>query len=277
MISAKQIVSKALATNTWSQVSKNGLSLLRSPLLESFDDLVHAFTTRLGGNTEPPYEHFNLGRHVKDTAVQEDAVRNREMLCRSLNLDFEKVAIPGQVHSPTVKVVELDRERPEMKAVDGLVTGSQNLPLMLHFADCVPVIVYDSARHKAGIFHAGWRGTASKIVTVGVELMISEYGSSSKDMVAAVGPAIGRCCYPTGEDVYQALRTTVDYPEELFGELEGQKCPDLKAINAMQLMEAGVKEVDVSDWCTACAPELFYSHRQSGGVTGRQAALVSLD
>lgn len=276
MTSARQIISRSLETRTWNQVSKQGLNLLQSPLLGSFENLVHAFTTRHGGETSSPYEHFNLGRHVKDPEIQEDALRNREKLCRSLGLNFENVAIPGQVHSATVKVVETHRSRPEMKAVDGLVTGSTELPLVLHFADCVPVIVYDRVKHKAGVFHAGWRGTAAKIVGRGVELLMGEYGCQSKDLVAAVGPAIGRCCYPTGDNVYEALRITVDYPDQLFGEIDGQKCPDLKAINAMQLMEAGVTEVDVSDWCTACAPELFYSHRQSGGTTGRQAALVSL-
>lgn len=271
-----KIITKSLQTNVWNQKVAGDLQLITSPVLEKFENLVHGFTTRLGGESKAPYDSFNLGRHVEDEAVREDAVNNRARLCKALGLDFEKAAIPGQVHSSTVKSVEENLERPEMKAVDGLLTSSAGLPLILHFADCVPVIVYDPVRSVAGIFHAGWRGTAGRIVRVGVEKMIGDYGCHAKDMVAAVGPAIGRCCYPTGEEAFQQLHESVDYPEPLFGDMEGQKCPDLKAINAMQLMESGVEEVDISHWCTACNPEIFYSHRRSGGVTGRQAAIVSL-
>lgn len=270
------LTSKVLSFQPWNQNVKGGLKLLSSPLFDEQENLVHAFTTRLGGKTPEPYESFNIGRHVKDDQIKNDAVVNRKTLCAELGADYEKIAIPAQVHSAEVRIVEHGDSRPEMKGVDGLLTSSKNLPLLLSFADCVPVMVFDRVKQVIGIFHAGWRGTANKIVKVGCELMISHYGSHSSDLIAAVGPAIGRCCYPTGDDVCEQLRVTVDYPDELFDELNGQKCPDLKAINAMQLYESGVSEVDVSDWCTACNPEIFYSHRQSGGVTGRQGAVISL-
>lgn len=276
MSSANAIVDKSLDFRTWNQKREAGLNLITSPLLDECKELVHAFTTRLGGQTAAPYDSFNLGRHIKDPQLQEDALSNRKKLLQSLDLDYESAAIPGQVHSANVRVVESASPRPELKEVDGLLTSSTQLALMLHFADCVPVIIYDRVKRRLGIFHAGWRGTAAKIVVVGVELMIREYGSLSADMIAAVGPAIGRCCYPTGTDVVEALSSTVKYPQSLFAQLDGATSPDLKAINAMQLIEAGVGEVDISDWCTACNPEIFYSHRQSGGVTGRQAAVCAI-
>lgn len=275
-MSHQSLSRKALDFKPWHQNSVQGLNLLSSPLLDQMDSLSHAFTTRLGGQTSAPYDSFNIGRHVKDESLKADALSNRKTLCLALEMEPDNLAVPGQVHSSTVKVVEADEPRPEMKAVDGLITSSTNLPLMLSFADCVPVMIYDRAKNVCGIFHAGWRGTAAKICAQGVELMISQYGSFSKDIVGAVGPAIGRCCYPTGPDVYESLRSTIDYPDQLFSNQDGQYCPDLKAINAMQLYEAGVSEVDISDWCTACNPEIFYSHRQSGGITGRQGAIICL-
>ena len=96
------------------------------------------------------------------------------------------------------------------------------------------------------------------------------------DMVAAVGPAIGSCCYPTGGDVAEKLSKTISSAEGMFVERDGNVCPDLKAINALQLLESGVGEVDVTELCTACNPQTFYSHRQSGGKTGRQGAIASI-
>jgi YfiH family protein len=148
--------------------------------------------------------------------------------------------------------------------------------LMLHFADCVPVIVFDRKKRVAAIFHAGWKGTAARIAGRGVETMCAEFGSNPADMVAAVGPGIGSCCYQTGEDVALALSESIKEPAGLITMNDGKPYPDLKFINAQQLFEAGVAEVEVSNHCTACDPGMFYSHRQSGGTTGRQGALICL-
>ena len=119
--------------------------------------------------------------------------------------------------------------------------------------------------------------------------MISQWGGEAAQMVAAVGPAVGTCCYPTGEDVVEQLLLTLSAPLQpnseknqmagLVKHLEpaGQPRPDLKAINAMQLLLAGVPEVDVCSFCTSCRPDLFYSHRQSGGKTGRQGAIAMIN
>jgi hypothetical protein len=181
-----------------------------------------------------------------------------------------------------------------MANVDGVSTNLSAVPLLLHFADCVPVIIYEKKKELVAIVHAGWRGTAQAIAANAVALMIEEWGAEASQMVAAVGPAIGTCCYPTGEDVVEQLMLTLSSPldgslvkeqmaqslvkrDSLDGRAEqAQPRPDLKAINAMQLLLAGVPEVDVCSFCTSCRPDLFYSHRQSGGKTGRQGAIAMM-
>ena len=299
---------QALRTNQWDINDHQGLTLIQSPLLAQYKErLTHAFTTRVGpGDAPGPYDFFNLGRNVPDEAVKANALANRERLCAALGANHDYLKVPGQVHSGTVVPILHPTAKPDMANVDGVSTNLAAVPLLLHFADCVPVIIYEKKKELVSIVHAGWRGTAQAIAANAVRLMIEEWGADVSQMVAAVGPAIGTCCYPTGEDVVEQLLLTVSLPldgnlvkaqmahglvkrESLQVRLElqesqepqdnrllGQPRPDLKAFNAMQLLLAGVPEVDVCSFCTACRPDLFYSHRQSGGKTGRQGAIAML-
>lgn len=264
-----------ITKQNWLTETIDGLTLMFSPLLKEQQKLTHAFTTRLGGASRAPLESFNLGRHIEDDADRKDAMVNRERLCKALSLEFKNLVVPGQVHSNNVTWLTSIDETPDIKAVDGIATRIEEQPMLLHFADCVPVILVARKQRLACIMHAGWRGTASAIVLQGVKLLVS-HGADTNEMVAAVGPAIETCCYPTSEDVAQQLLSTVKDTNGLVDRNSEQPRPDLKAINARQLLEAGVDKVDVSNLCTACNPQIFYSHRQSGGKTGRQGALVCL-
>jgi YfiH family protein len=240
--------------------------------------LNHAFTTRLGGESEGPLNSFNLGRHIDDQLARDDAMKNRERLCSVLRMNSSVLAVPGQVHSSTVVALDKLAEDSGLKDVDGLITNKKALPVLLHFADCVPIILFDPDCAVVAVLHAGWRGTALSIARNGVFKLKSDFGCRPKNLKAAIGPSIGSCCYPTSPDVANRLAATISNASRLinWGCSEGQPRPDLKAINAMQLLEAGVGEVDVTDLCTACLPELFYSHRLSNGNTGRQGAIAEL-
>jgi len=265
--------------NLWSIENLEGVDLVFSPLLKAQKNLSHVFTTRKGGKSPEPYGAFNLGTLVGGESGRADALDNRENLRRILSLSDSKIAVAGQVHSANVEILEDPENLPILKEVDGLVTARPKLTMMLHFADCVPVIVYDKNKNIAGIFHAGWRGTAQEIVVRGVEAMNRQYDCNTSDMIAAVGPAIGTCCYPVQPDALQKLSSTVQDPESLIERRKEDDSarPDLKGINARQLLQLGVKEVDICAWCTSCSHDVFYSHRASGGTTGRQAALVHLN
>lgn len=271
---------RARSKNEW-PVEKHGeLSLLMSPLLKKVSWLAHVFTTRLGGSSPSPLDSFNLGRHFDTDESKQDALSNRRILCKQLDLNADRLAVPGQQHTNNVRLLKEylpeSKEPSHFPAIDALATSLSGQPVLLHFADCVPVMLVDTAKKSMSVIHAGWRGTASGIVKESVELMINELKSNPEDIFAAVGPAIGSCCYQTGSEVEEKLLATVKDGDGLIEYRDGNPFPDLQAFNAMQLIECGVKNIDVSNWCTACHPELFYSHRQSGGQTGRQGALACL-
>lgn len=267
---SQQNAGPELRKNKWTMIERGGLALHVSPLLSKQAGLVHAFTTRLGGDSLAPMEWFNLGRHIDDQAAREDAIANRKRLCQALQLDYDKIVVPGQVHSNIV----VSCRQNDFGKVDSIATTDPGTPILLHFADCVPIIIFDPQVRALAVVHAGWKGTAGCIAKNAVRFLADEYGCRPENLVAAVGPAIGSCCYPVSEETAQALAATVSSDCGLIIR-RSQPHPDLKAINAVQLQESGVGAVDVTDLCTACQPELFYSHRQSGGKTGRQGAIAA--
>lgn len=268
-----KLAEKALIKNDWPMKEIGGLTLLFSPLLSQIRALTHAFTTRLGGESKEPLASFNLGRHWSTEQSRADATMNRSRLCHVLSLNFSHLVVPGQVHSTRIAWVTDPESFPD---VDAVATVSTNTPILLHFADCVPIILFDRELSALCVLHAGWRGTAGGIATKGVRLLEDVLDLQPANMVAAVGPAIGSCCYPVSGDVAEKLRTSVKDSAGLVLVKDGIAHPDLKAINALQLLESGVAEVDVNSYCTACHPEIFYSHRQSAGQTGRQGAIAGI-
>lgn len=264
---------RAQAKQSWPLRKKRGLTLIFSPLLLELEFLVHAFTTRLGGHSAPPLEWFNLGRHWGTEESRLDARQNRERLCAVLSLDFSRLVVPGQVHSTNIAWVT---EPERLSSVDGLVTVTPDTPVLLHYADCVPIIIADPGLKALAVLHAGWRGTAGGIASRAVSLLRDVLDLEPQGLLAAIGPAIGSCCYQTGAEVAEKLIASVERRQGLIHWHDQRPHPDLKAINAMQLLEAGVEKIDVASWCTACHPELFYSHRQSGGKTGRQSAIACI-
>ena len=263
---------RALQKNKWNLVEIDGLPLHQSPLLSQMTDLVHGFTTRHGGDSKEPMESFNLGRHIDDPQAREDAIKNRQRLCQSLKLDFSRLAVPGQVHSNRI----VSSTEKHISEVDAIATNERSLPILLHFADCVPIIIFAPDVPALAVVHAGWKGTAGSIAKNAVEFLCSEFGCSRQRLVAAVGPAIGSCCFPVTDETANTLLKTVSGDRTFLVE-NNQPHPDLKAINAMQLFDSGVDSVDVCDLCTACQPEIFYSHRYAGGKTGRQGAIASIN
>jgi YfiH family protein len=152
---------------------------------------------------------------------------------------------------------------------DGLVTDVPGVLVAVQVADCVPVLVADTRRRAVGAFHAGWRGTAAGMARIGVERMQEEFGSAPEDLVAAIGPSIGVCCYEVGEEVRTAFGD-----DSLF---QGWNV-DLWEANRRQLVGAGVGAVSVVGECSACAREggrrKYFSHRAEKGFTGRMMAAI---
>ena len=148
---------------------------------------------------------------------------------------------------------------------------------MVFSADCNVILLHDPVRRAVGAAHAGWRGTAAGIVGKTVRAMQDAFGCDPAHIRAAIGPAIGPCCFETDNDVPAALREVLGVEAEPFMTWNGQKWHiDLKAVNALWLQKAGVRHIDLCGDCTYCRPDLYWSHRKTGLRRGEQAALISL-
>ncbi|SMC87658.1 peptidoglycan editing factor PgeF [Papillibacter cinnamivorans] len=242
----------------------------------------HGFTTRSGGVSRGIYQSLNLGIHRGDSP---DAVgRNFELICSVLGMDPRRLVFSKQVHEDTVRLVtEEDAgkglSRPTDYTADALITRERNLPLVIFSADCVPILLYDPVSRSIGAVHSGWRGTALGIVSRAIKAMGSEFGARPEDILAAVGPAICGDCYETDGDVPEALRASLGGTIEPFLRPAGDKWHvDLKGINAHLMRLAGItpEHITLSEECTACSPQRYWSHRVTRGQRGSQAAFIQL-
>ncbi|WP_263359969.1 peptidoglycan editing factor PgeF [Acidicapsa ligni] len=270
--------------------------------------LWHGFSTRHGGVSEvyspakTPTE-LNLGFTAADSGehVRENRLRLVEAVTGSRETPLITVR---QIHSNLAVVVRSAASPPVAKNGaengaesgvgsgvanqhcdgDGLMTSQAGVLIGIQTADCIPVLVADPVRHVVAAFHAGWRGTVERIVEHGIAQMTAEYGSRPSELIAAIGPGIGPCCYLVGDEVVSRFRANFAYAEELFSESSAAASPlglprlNLVEANRRQLMAAGLpsESIEVVGGCTSCHPELFYSHRASGGHAGRMMSVIGI-
>jgi len=279
--------------------------VLCAPAFASLPWLVHGFSTRQGGvSTCYGGKALNLGLTSHDTKANVE--RNRRAFLAGLRATDEKgVAWPlvqvKQIHSAIVH--RISAVTLETLAGDGLITNAPALLLAIKTADCVPVLVADVKRRVVGAFHAGWRGTVARIVEKGVGEMRRQFGSLPRDLRAAIGPSIRRCCYQVGPEVRAEFESQFSYAGDLFEEVFdsnaihvrypllflNQRAPghgdlgpemhlDLVEANRRQLLDAGVREqhISVVEGCTACDTARFFSHRAEFGKSGRMMAVIGI-
>lgn len=256
------------------QQNVNGLRFYQFESLPS-EKILHGVFTRLGGVSRKPFDSLNLSVSVPDD--YQSVIENRRRFYAVVGVERSAVVHTIQVHGAHVAAVGLSDVKVVQPATDGLVTDTPGLPLVMAFADCAPVMFFDPVRCVVGISHAGWRGTVAGICQATVAKMADVFGCRPADIRAAIGPAIGPCCYEVGQDVLEAVRRS-------FGTIEGLAVPgrrgrfhfDQWAANELALERAGVTKIERSDLCTACHVDEFYSHRAEGGRTGRFGAIIAL-
>ncbi len=180
-------------------------------------------------------------------------------------LQAKRILKPEQTHSDNIEFVDARNEYPNC---DALILTNTNDAISLKFADCTPLIFYDKKQKITAISHAGWRGTAQKI---GVKT-IKKMNSNPQDIIALIGPAISICCYEVSEEVRDTLLATVNSQDGLFK----NRNVDLKKINARQLKEFGIDNIDICPFCTSCNNDLFYSYRKENGTPFRHNAIAML-
>lgn len=250
-----------------------GITYYSSPALETFPVVVHAFLGRTGGVSSYHLASLNMGRREEDRP--ENLAENKRLMARVFGTDDEKIFTVSQVHSDRLVIIDGPDVLPEeikTQEADGIITDVKGISIGILTADCVPVLLFDREKKVAAAVHAGWKGTASKISARAVKIMIERYGSRPQDIIAAIGPAIGPCCYEVGEEVCAALGR-----KEGVAVQHGNKWhADLPKANMLQLQDAGVVNIDLSGICTSCRTGLFFSHRKEAGKTGRQLSLISI-
>jgi hypothetical protein len=313
-VRAKQISAEELQHPAAVPVmAPNGVPLLRIPAWDKpgapmSSWLWHGFSTRQGGLSrvycaEDAPGELNLGSTAEDDAGI--VAQNRRLLIEAVSGDPATPMVSvHQIHSSVVvHAVAADARRQKPCKGDGLMTDEPGLLLGVKTADCIPVLVADRKRRVVAAFHAGWRGTVQRIVESGVGRMRLEFGCRPEDLSAAIGPAIGVCCYAVGEEVVSSFESQFAYAGELFHEVYStdpvrtkypmlfltQRAPghssigpslhvDLVEANRRQLLDAGLKPgaIHWSGGCTSCHRELFFSHRASQGRAGRMMSVIGI-
>lgn len=239
-------------------------------------NVTHGIFTRHGGVSPGPWRSLNLGGTVGDVPqrVQENKERLLEALDRSPDTLFEI----WQVHQ--AKVLRADQPRPASQQIpkaDAVITHNPGVTLLMRFADCVPIYLYDPQNKAIGLAHAGWKGTIKHIASKTVKEMVRHYGTDPGRLLVGIGPSIGPDHYEIGPDVINKVRKSYPDLHDTLLVAEDDKIKlDLWKANQADLESTGVREIEVARLCTACQIEDWYSHRAENGKTGRFGAIYSL-
>jgi YfiH family protein len=262
------------------------VTVVRSAVLDASAGVVHAFSTRRGGVSLPPFATLNLGQSVGDDAAAVE--ENRQRFFGAFGVDAGRVVRVWQAHGDGVLRVDGGLAGragfPHCLMVagakfDALTTRLPGLALAVSTADCLPILIHDPVRQAAAAVHAGWRGTAKRIAARAIEAMREAYGTDPPDCRAALGPGIRGCCFEVdaavADPMSAALPTWEAYARP---NRPGHWLLDLAAVNRAILAEAGVRPDRIDDLglCTCCRNDLFFSHRAEKGRTGRMMNFISL-
>lgn len=246
--------------------------------------VAHGFSTREGGVSPAPYDSLNLGLYNDDTLA--NMQENRKRFAAAVGVRPEQAVCGKQVHLTNVQVVgkedcgkgylEPDSAFPD---TDALITNEKGVALVTCFADCVPIMLLDPVQEAIGICHCGWRGTVERMAAKTVQAMEKHFNSKAKDILVVIGPSISAQHYEVDKQVLQRFREAFVFAEQCINmRNEEHGLLDLWQINKLQLEEIGVRaeNIQVSGLCTFQNQEQFFSHRASGGQTGRNAAILML-
>lgn len=246
----------------------------------------HCFTTRKGGVSSGYFESLNLSRNRNDSEA--NVLQNYNIICSAIGSSSNDVVMSKkQIHSVTIHCATLsDRGKginthTDIIDTDGFVTNIPNVLLTTFHADCTPLFFLDTAKKVIGLSHAGWRGTVNGMALKTIEKMRLVYGSEPKDIIAGIGPAIGKCCFQVDAPVVSEFQNKLCFANEFIEadiSEKGKFKIDLPGINKRLMLEAGILEeaISVANICTKCNTDNFYSHRAMGEQRGNMAAMLGL-
>jgi YfiH family protein len=275
-----------LRENHRANADGSDLLYLTFPGLSRLPFARHLITTREGGVSEGMFRSMNLSFDRGDDP--ERVLENFRRVAAVFDTTPEHMVTTWQTHTVNLRRVTASDAgkgvvRPrDYTDIDGILTDEPGLILGAFFADCVPLLFADPVRRAVGISHSGWRGTVHRMGQVTVERFAAEFGSRPEDLVCAIGPSICRDCYEVSEDVADAFRAEFGADAALMmipGKYPGKYQLDLQEANRYILLHAGVRpeNIEVTDICTCCNPELLFSHRASHGRRGNLGAFLMID
>ncbi|HUH65756.1 MAG TPA: peptidoglycan editing factor PgeF [Syntrophales bacterium] len=257
------------------------MEYLEALALTDCNFLTHAFCTRKGGVSRGRFENLNVS--VKEGDAEENVRANLRIIADAFGITVEQFVIVSQVHGE--EILTVDRPPADLASsvrleFDAIVTDQPGVAICVKTADCVPIFFADRKRKVVGVAHAGWRGTALSVAGKTTQALISRFNCRAGDIIAAIGPAIGPCCYKVDEPVVNAMKGQRG-SESFFskGAKPGEWMLDLAGANRMQIMGCGIPEMNthVARSCTSCRRDMFFSHRGEGGNTGRQLNFIMLN
>lgn len=237
--------------------------------------LTHAIFSRHGGVSPEPWHSLNVGATVGDDhrRVRE----NRRRIFSLMKRDPDSLYDVWQIHSARYVVAQEPRKDKPYHQADAIITDAPGVTLMMRFADCVPIMLYDPNQHVIGLAHAGWLGTIRGVAKSTVQGMVDTFDSEPTEIRAGLGPSIGPDHYEIGDDVVSKVRETLK--AEAVRYLRSNHTStyfDLWVANYDQLRQMGIRQIEIAEICTACHLEDWYSHRAENGQTGRFGALIGL-
>lgn len=250
---------------------KDAVGFLTFKKLEDIKFANHAFSTRLGGVSSGPFATLNLSRKSKDNP--DNIEENLKRICNAANFPRESLYFLNQNHTSNVKVVKSNDH--DSNIYDGSITNVKGITLVTSHADCAPIFFLDPVTKSIGLAHAGWRGTVSNIAGKMVSKMQAEYGSSPKDIICAIGPCIHNCCFEIQDDIISYF-TKID--KNLVEFKNNKIYANIPECNKINLLNSGISDsnIIISDLCTKCNHDLFFSHRKQGKDRGGLMGLLYL-
>lgn len=251
-------------------------------LNEHSDKIAHFSSTRMGGVSTEVFDSLNLGIYTTDNPANIE--RNREILATKLAISSKQIFNAHQVHGTAVKLVDntliklSSTER--KKALEGYDAFISNIPrvcITVTTADCAPILLFDPKNKAVGAIHSGWKSTLHNITKETISKMHQQFGTQARDLIAAIGPCISKAVYEVGEDMYSEFQNRGFDMKHLFTAKEnGKYLFDIRETVRLQLIEAGVSNIEVSSYCTFLDEELFFSARRQGTNSGRMLSGILL-
>ena len=258
------------------------LAYFTFPLFEKYSFIRHCFSSRQGGVSNGFFSTMNMSftRGDKRSNVE----KNYKTLCKEIGIDFLNLVLTHQTHTSNVIDVNSSHKgtgfyRPAFCDVDGLITNEYNVALVSQYADCTPLFFCDIKNRVIATAHSGWRGTAAEIGRVTIEKMCNDYNSKPENIIAAIGPCIGQCCYEVDDPVFDAIsKLEIDVNAVFNRTDEGKYMFDLSRCNRLILENCGIKPDNIEEarFCTACNTDLCFSHRAMGENRGNMAGIIQL-